>query len=357
MDTLSAPTRNPDLLRRTGVTLAALAIYRIGCWIPLPGVEVSRLVGQTAPGVLGSAIERLSIMALGVLPILSALIVAEVALIAWPRLRIWAGADPGADRLDGWIVWGALLLAAVQANGLAVALEDVGGLVPQPGLTFRAGVVASLVTATAVLIWLASLVGRQGVGSGFWVLLGAAYLVSAVHPALVEVMRGAPNGLVALALALAFLILCVTVLAALTKAVPPLAETGEPLWAPILGFVVAGWVLAGLDGLFGPFDLAFSALLLVTIPLVALALAVVLRRRSVAHAGRADFSVASAVPLVVALVGLVMIGHLLGTLVQPLFPSAGSMLLIAAAGLAVAEGLARSGAAADATTQPADPAP
>ena len=351
-----ASVSGSSLLRRVGVTLAALALYRIGCWMPLPGIELDAFA-SAPPSVLGPAIERISVMALGLIPMLTVLILVEVAMIVWPPLRAWAGAEPNAERLDGWIVWGTLLVAAFQANAVALALENIEALVPQPGLAFRAGVVVSMVTATAVLIWLASLIGRHGVGSGFWVLLGAAYLISALHPAYVQILRGEPDGLLALALALGFLALCVAVLAALTKAAPPLAETSELLWAPILGFAAAGWVLAGAAAIFGPFDLAASALLLVIVPLIVLALVVLLRRRSVAHAGQADFRVAPAAPLVLVLIGLVMIGDLLGTLVQPLFPSAGSMLLMAAVGLAIVEGLAQSGAAADATAEPTDPAP
>jgi preprotein translocase subunit SecY len=149
------------------VTIGALCLYCVGWQIPIAGVSgevLARL--QSVPG---TAVPRLSIFMLGVLPIYSALIVAEVAKLAFPALGRWTG-------LNRAIMIGALALTAFQALGLANALEAINGLVDEPGWAFHVEMVATLVAATALLGWLADRITRQGVGDGFWLLLIAPIL-------------------------------------------------------------------------------------------------------------------------------------------------------------------------------------
>jgi hypothetical protein len=153
--------------RRVLVTIGALCLYCVGWQIPLAGVN-SEALGR-ALSAPGPALPRLSIFMLGVLPIFSAMIVAEIAKLAFPGLGRWTG-------LNRAIQIVALTLAAFQALGIANALEGINGLVDEPGWAFHVEIIATLVAATALLGWLADRITRQGVGDGFWVLLIAPML-------------------------------------------------------------------------------------------------------------------------------------------------------------------------------------
>ncbi|MGE0022906.1 MAG: hypothetical protein AB7S70_04655 [Hyphomicrobium sp.] len=352
MADLSLPSRNPELLRRAGVTLALLAVVYAGSWVPLPGVDVEPLIGPTP--VHNTAVQRLSLMSLGITPLLSALILAEVAMIAAPPFRRWVGVGNNRDVLAEWTTVVALLLAAYQANGIAVALEGIRGLVDAPGLIFRIGIVVSLVGATALLIWLASLVSRHGIGNGFWILVALPHVASFVQALIAQGTHWGPAGLLSVATSIAFLALAAAVLAALTLTTPPLADPEEVPWAIILGFGAASVLLfapvlllwlAGAD--VSGFDLeamlaSRSAILL---PVLTVPLVILLRRRSFGSAPWA----APAMPLALAVACLVAAATAFAYLPDPpLFPPPAVPLMLAAVGLAVASSL-RAGKASGTT--------
>lgn len=360
MTTVAALSRNPELLRRIGVTLAVLLVYRIGCWVPLPGVEVGHLMG-TVPheGTLG----RVSIMALGIVPLLSALVLAEVAMIAFPKFRSWAVDAGNRAQLDSWAIWGALVLATFQANGIAFALEDIPSLVSTPGVGFRTGVVVSLVGATAIVVWLASIITRHGIGSGFWIFVALPYAMSFAEALLVQASLWGPASFLTIAISIGSLALCTAALAALARTAPPLAKPDELAWAPILGFAGANWLLVAvllavllLRWLLAPYgpDLDVDAVMqwqgAILLPVFAVPLFAILRRRSFAT-GSASPSIAAALPFALALTVLVAAGTALAYLpAQPLFPGPASTLILAAVGLMVAEALR--GGQRDTTTGP-----
>jgi preprotein translocase subunit SecY len=158
--------------RRSLVTIGALCLYCVGWQIPLAGIS-SEALGQLL-STPGTALPRLSVFMLGVLPIFSVLIVAEIAKLAFPALGRWTG-------LNRAIQIVALTLAAFQALGIANALEGINGLVDEPGWAFHAEMIATLVAATALLGWLGDCITRQGVGDGFWLLLIAPILTLLPH--------------------------------------------------------------------------------------------------------------------------------------------------------------------------------
>jgi hypothetical protein len=157
-----------DIGRRLLVTMGALFLYRLGCQIPLAGVDLSILVGAPVRG--DASFSHLSIFALGVMPIFSATMIVEIAKMAFPALGRWA-------HLVRAIQVGALVLAALDGLAIAGALEYREGMVIEPGLAFRLETVATLVAATALLGWLAERVTRYGLGDGLWLLLTASFLV------------------------------------------------------------------------------------------------------------------------------------------------------------------------------------
>ncbi|HXY58573.1 MAG TPA: hypothetical protein VEH76_08330 [Methylocystis sp.] len=160
--------------RRLLVTFGALLVYWLGRHVPVAGID-----GDVANGSSRShfSADRLSIFALGVMPIFSALIVFEIARLVFPRLARWEAA--GARQLTAarrWVLAGALFLAAFQGLGLAEASEGIAGLVVEPGWTFRTLAIATFVAATTLLGWLGELITVHGVGNGFWLLLLAGPL-------------------------------------------------------------------------------------------------------------------------------------------------------------------------------------
>lgn len=345
---------NGDLPRRLAVTLAALAIYRAGGRIPLPGVDTAQLTQHLSGGGLsGSAAAMTSIMALGVVPLLTALLLAEAAMCVSPQLRTWGTMPPGRTHLGRGVVIGALLLAALQSYGITMALEAVPGIVTHPGSEFRAGVTTSLIGATGLVVWLAHWITRSGLGSGFWILLAATHVDAFIDPLLAQLPLLAQGAVTAadfwrnLALWAGALALAVAVLAALVKAVPRLSDPEELIWSPLLGFMAASWLLGGvaLVPWLLPAGLPDLPTLVVTYaltPLLVLAVAAVLllRRRSFATPDR-PLNVAAAVPAIAAIAGLMAIARGIPALAGDWLhlPEPASLLILAAVGLMVVQAL------------------
>ena len=163
-----------DAHRRLLLTVGVLCVYRLGCQIPLPGLDLDTL-SHAGTGRLTLApivIERISIFALGVMPIFWVLMIVEIAKLVVPALGRWETARPGhVARLHRHVYIAALVLAAFHAFRMANAFEGISGLVDEPGWTFHVSVVATFVAATALLGWLGEMITLHGLGNGFWLLL------------------------------------------------------------------------------------------------------------------------------------------------------------------------------------------
>ena len=169
------PTALPSLssasIKRILITLAALFLYRLGAVIPLPGIDISAL------GNGSGALERVSILALGILPWVYAAVLGETVNLLSPRSwKLPFVRDGHADPFSIWVIGSALILAASQAYGVVIALE-FSPLVSLPGIAFQATAIASLIGGTALVIALAGFISRYGVGFGFWVLFACAQLL------------------------------------------------------------------------------------------------------------------------------------------------------------------------------------
>ena len=165
-------------LKRLLFTLVALVIYRLGLQIPGTGLNPDSIPGlpRWYPGLSPAEHAYLSVFALGVGPIFSILVAAEVLKLAAPSLAAWANASPrNRSTWNRYVLLAGLILTATQAIGMAVGLENSHGssspIVPDPGLAFEAQFVLTIVAGTAFLAWLADQITRHGIGSGFWVLL------------------------------------------------------------------------------------------------------------------------------------------------------------------------------------------
>jgi preprotein translocase subunit SecY len=192
--------------QRIAITLGALLLYRLGTYVPIPGVDAiawDRMFRTQAGGVLGSldlvaggGIHRLAIFALGILPYITAAILLQLATIVSQGLRARAreGEDGRAviERRTRFI---ALLLAVFQALGVAMGLEGMPGMVAYPGWLFVASTVISLAGGTFFLIWLCSQITLRGVGNGIALLLFAG-IVSELPATIARTLEFGRQGLV-----------------------------------------------------------------------------------------------------------------------------------------------------------------
>lgn len=326
------PAETRSLLSRIGITLAALALYRAAQWIPLPGLDLAALNQTASLNGMGSARTMTSIMALGVIPLLTVLIFAETAMSLSHRIRQWSETPDGRTFLWRGTVAGALVLAVLQGYGIATALEAVPGLVIAPGSQFRTGTIVSFIGATALILWLAGLITRRGVGHGFWVIVAAAYADAVFQPLVIQlplVSMGAMSVetyLTGLAAWFAILAIAAAALTVLVEATPQRAAPEEFVWIPLIAatavsmllsvMFVLQWTLAP-----GPTGITERAASGLGLPMYALACAafVLFRRRSLSPGQRPN--VPAAVPLVAMLV--IFAG------LQILFPHANRALLLA----------------------------
>jgi preprotein translocase subunit SecY len=238
----------PELATRVLVTLGVLAIYRLGATLPLPGLDAPRLYER---GLVTGYVP--SVFTLGVVPLISVLLLVEIARLISKRFNDWAGATPArAWRINRWALAGALLLAAGMAYGVAVALEgisDVVDVVAIRGPEFQLAVVTTLVGGTALLAWLATLISRHGVGSGLWVLALAPWLAGLPdlflqYRQLVQLGVLHQAGLISI---LAYVLIAVGSIAALGLV---LARRGMPLervliWPLYIGTFLANFLWVG----------------------------------------------------------------------------------------------------------------
>ena len=309
---LRLPGLTDDLTNRILFTLGALIIFRFGHHVPLPGLNPSILVELLAQGREGilapvagpETFGRLSLFALGISPYITALIVMELATLSFPQLGALRSQSPAGQRhFNQYVRYIAVALAAIQANGISIALDGVPGLLTNPSAASRATVIVSLVAGTLFLIWLGEQISDRGIGDGIW-LIFAMELVAALPASIVSlyamVGRGAISPtvlLVAAALNIALISLIVLVESAERRVAvqgpgstaPPLIfrlnDSGvmAPLFASLILSVIATMVylVSGHWSAFNPDQplfLAFNAALIMIMFLIYTAAHVDLRK-------------------------------------------------------------------------------
>ena len=162
--------RFSDLKRRLLFLLGALIVYRIGTHVPVTGIDPVRLAElfqSQAGGILdmfnmfsGGALSRFSVLALGIMPYISASIIMQLMTVVSPTLEaLKKEGEAGRRKITQYTRYGTLALATFQALGIAIALEGQAGLVIDPGLLFRFTTVVTLVTGTIVVEQVFSLPG------------------------------------------------------------------------------------------------------------------------------------------------------------------------------------------------------
>ena len=173
-----------DLKRRLLFLLGALIVYRIGTHVPVPGINASvleELFKSQQGGILGlmnvfsgGALSRFSILALGIMPYISASIIMQLASVVVPTLEaLKKEGESGRRKITQYTRYGTLFLALFQAISIAIALEGQPGLVTDPGLSFRVVTTVTLVTGTMFLMWLGEQITERGLGNGISLLIFA----------------------------------------------------------------------------------------------------------------------------------------------------------------------------------------
>ena len=182
-----------ELKKRIWFTLAALIVYRLGTYIPLPGIDsqaVSDVFQQNSSGILGmfdvfagGALSRMAIFALNIMPYISASIIIQLMTTASPHLAaLKKEGESGRKKIIQYTRYGTVLLASVQALGIATGLEGVtsssGPAVINPGLFFKFTTVVTLTGGTVFLMWLGEQITARGIGNGISMIIMAGIVAN-----------------------------------------------------------------------------------------------------------------------------------------------------------------------------------
>ena len=179
----------PELKRRILYTLALLSVYRIGAFVPTPGIDTVALASffARAQGTLlglfdmfsGGALERLSVFALGIMPYISASIILQLLTVVIPHLeRLSKEGEQGRKKITQYTRYGTVILSIIQGFGISVGLESMtspGGapVVIHPGWGFRLMTVLTLTAGTAFIMWLGEQITERGIGNGISLIIFA----------------------------------------------------------------------------------------------------------------------------------------------------------------------------------------
>ncbi len=192
----SAFAKASELKSRIWFTLGALVIYRLGTYIPIPGIDPSilqDLFSRNAGGILGmfdmfsgGALGRMTIFALNIMPYISASIIIQLLTAVSPTLEaLKKEGESGRKKLNQYTRFGTVLLAAVQSYGIAVGLEgmraDTQSAVIDPGLFFRLVTVVTLTSGTVFLMWLGEQITARGIGNGISLIIMAGIVANLPH--------------------------------------------------------------------------------------------------------------------------------------------------------------------------------
>lgn len=187
-------TKAEDLKKRIWFTLAALIIYRIGTYIPLPGVNpdvIAEFIQRNAGGVFGmldmfsgGAISRMTIFSLMIMPYISSSIIIQLMTSVSPQLEaLKKEGESGRRKINQYTRYGTVLLASVQAYGIAVGLEKMSGhaglsAVIDPGMFFRLTTMITLTGGTLFIMWLGEQITSRGIGNGISLLIYAGIVAN-----------------------------------------------------------------------------------------------------------------------------------------------------------------------------------
>ena len=183
----------PELKKRVLFSLAMLAVYRIGCNIPTPGIDAVALSHffKQAQGTLlglfdmfsGGAFEKLTVFALGIMPYISSSIIFQLLTVVVPAIeKLSKEGESGRKKIIQYTRYGTVVLSVVQALGISIGLEAMRGpagelVVPNPGWAFRLMTIITLTAGTAFIMWLGEQMSEKGIGNGISLIIFAGIVV------------------------------------------------------------------------------------------------------------------------------------------------------------------------------------
>ncbi len=186
---LEAFSKATDLKQRLLFTLGALVVYRLGTYIPVPGIDpqaLSEIFTRNAGGILGmfdmfsgGSLGRMTIFALTIMPYITASIIMQLMTAIVPSLEtLKKEGEAGRKTINQYTRYLTVLLATVQGYGISVGLESATGVVIDPGMFFRITTVVTLLGGTLFLMWLGEQITARGVGNGISLLIFAGIVAN-----------------------------------------------------------------------------------------------------------------------------------------------------------------------------------
>ena len=224
---LGAFSQAKELRQRILFTLGALIIYRLGTYIPVPGIDpvaLNEIVNQASKGVLGmfnmfsgGALGRMTIFALTIIPYISASIIMQLMTAISPQMaQLKKEGESGRKTINQYTRYLTVLLATVQAWGFAIALESTSGssgsLVINPGIFFKVTTVVTLVGGVMFLLWLGEQITERGIGNGVSLLIFAG-IVAELPRAVVQLLEQGRTGAISPILIILIFLLAIAVIA------------------------------------------------------------------------------------------------------------------------------------------------
>jgi preprotein translocase subunit SecY len=219
----SALANSEELKKRIWFTLGALIVYRLGTYIPIPGINsvaLEAFATQNSTGILGwvnglagGALGRMAIFALNIMPYISASIIMQLMTTVSPTLEaLKKEGESGRKKINQYTRYGTVLLAAIQAYGIAVGLQGQSGIVTNPGPFFLASTVITLTGGTVFLMWLGEQITSRGIGNGISLIIFAG-IVAGLPAGVVALLELGRTGQMSFFVILGILILALAVIA------------------------------------------------------------------------------------------------------------------------------------------------
>ncbi|MGE0846309.1 MAG: preprotein translocase subunit SecY [Flavobacteriaceae bacterium] len=219
----SALGKAEELKKRIWFTLGALLVYRLGTYIPLPGINpaaVADLFARQSSGILGlfnmfagGAVGRMAIFALNIMPYISASIIIQLMTTVSPHLdQLKKEGEQGRKQINQYTRYGTVFLAALQGYGIAVGLEGAANVVIDPGWFFRISTVITLTGGTLFLMWLGEQITQRGVGNGISLIIFAG-IVAGIPSAIAGTLELGRQGALSTGLILLVVVAAIVIIA------------------------------------------------------------------------------------------------------------------------------------------------
>lgn len=218
---LSSFGKATELQQRIWFTLGALIVYRLGTYIPMPGIDFAAYANafnNIQTGIIGmfnlfsgGAVERMAIFALNIMPYISASIIMQLMTAVMPSLEaLKKEGEAGRKKINQYTRYGTVILAAVQAYAIAIGMEG-SNVVIDPGWFFRISTVITLTCGTVFLMWLGEQITARGVGNGISLLIFAG-IVAGLPGAVAGMLEMGRTGAMQVGLILFLIVLIIAVI-------------------------------------------------------------------------------------------------------------------------------------------------